>query len=152
MALQVGDKIPSFLGVNQDGKEIRFSDFSGKKLAIYFYPKDNTPGCTAQACSLRDDYKTLQEKKYEILGVSVDSAKSHLKFIDKHSLPFDLIVDDEKKLSEQFGTWGEKKMYGKTYMGMHRTTFIVNEEGVIEKIFTPKEVKTKIHGEQILNL
>lgn len=152
MALQVGDKIPSLLGLNQEGKEIKASDFNGKKLVIYFYPKDNTPGCTAQACSLRDDYKTLQDKGYEILGVSVDSAKSHLKFIEKHSLPFDLIVDEEKKLSERFGTWGEKKMYGKTYMGMFRTTFIINEDGVIEKIFLPKEVKTKIHGNQILEL
>ncbi len=152
MSLVVGDKIPNILGKNQDGKEIKSSNFNGKKLVIYFYPKDNTPGCTAQACSLRDDYSELQKKGYEILGVSTDSEKSHQKFIAKHTLPFDLIVDENKKLSELFGTWGEKKMYGRTYMGMYRTTFIINEEGIIEKIFTPKQIKTKEHALQILSL
>ncbi len=152
MALIVGDKIPEILGKNQNGKEIKASDFSGKKLVLYFYPKDNTSGCTAQACSLRDEYSKLQDKGYQIVGVSVDSEKSHQKFIAKHNLPFDLIVDEQKTLSEQFGTWGEKKMYGRTYMGMFRTTFIINEEGVIEKIFTPKQIKTKEHSIQILSL
>ncbi len=145
MALIIGDKIPEILGKNQQGKEVKASDFSGKKLVLYFYPKDNTPGCTAQACSLRDEYSELKSRGYEIVGVSADSEKSHQKFIDKHTLPFDLIVDEEKILSEKFGTWGEKKMYGRTYMGMFRTTFIINEEGVVEKIFTPKQIKTKEH-------
>ncbi len=152
MALTIGDKIPKILGKNQEGKELKASDFSGKKLVLYFYPKDNTPGCTAQACSLRDEYSELQNKGYQIVGVSTDSEKSHQKFITKHTLPFDLIVDEEKTLSEQFGTWGEKKMYGRTYMGMYRTTFIINKEGVIEEIFTPKQIKTKEHAIQILSL
>lgn len=151
MALQVGDKAPEILGVNQDGTEIKLSDFAGKKLALYFYPKDNTPGCTAQACSLRDNYSELKAAGYEVLGVSTDSTKSHLGFISKQSLPFQLIADTEKTLSEKFGTWGEKKNYGKTYMGMLRTTFIIDENGIIERIISPKEVKTKEHASQILN-
>lgn len=151
MALQVGDKAPEILGVNQDGTEIKLSDFAGKKLALYFYPKDNTPGCTAQACSLRDNYSELKAAGYEVLGVSTDSVKSHVGFISKQSLPFQLIADTEKTLSEQFGTWGEKKNYGKTYMGMLRTTFIIDENGIIERIISPKEVKTKEHATQILN-
>ena len=151
MALQVGDKAPEILGVNQDGTEIKLSDFAGKKLALYFYPKDNTPGCTAQACSLRDNYSDLKAAGYEVLGVSTDSEKSHQGFISKQNLPFQLIADTEKTLSEQFGTWGEKKNYGKTYMGMLRTTFIIDENGIIERIISPKEVKTKEHATQILN-
>lgn len=150
MALQVGDKVPEVLGKNQDGKELKFSDFTGKKLVLYFYPKDNTPGCTAQACSLRDGYEDLQNSGYEVIGVSADSESSHQKFITKQQLPFDLIADTEKTLSELFGTWGEKSMYGRQYMGMFRTTFIIDETGVIERIITPKEVKTKIHAQQIL--
>lgn len=150
MALQVGDKVPEVLGKNQDGKELKFSDFAGKKLVLYFYPKDNTPGCTAQACSLRDGYEDLQNSGYEVIGVSADSESSHQKFITKQQLPFDLIADSEKTLSELFGTWGEKSMYGRQYMGMFRTTFIIDETGVIERIITPKEVKTKIHAQQIL--
>ena len=149
MALQVGDKAPEVLGINQDGNEIRLTDFAGKKLVLYFYPKDNTPGCTAQACSLRDEYAELRGKGYEVLGVSVDSTASHRKFIEKYDLPFNLISDGDKTLSEQFGTWGEKKLYGKPYMGMLRTTFLIDENGIIEKIFTPKEVNTKEHGKQI---
>lgn len=152
MALQIGDKIPEVLGLNQHGEEIKSTDFSGKKLVIYFYPKDNTPGCTAQACSLRDDYSELKKQGYEILGVSADSVASHQKFINKHNLPFDLIADTDKVLAEKFGTWGEKKSFGRTYMGMFRTTFIVDEDGIIQKIFKPKEVKTKEHGKQILSL
>ncbi|MDP4270190.1 MAG: thioredoxin-dependent thiol peroxidase [Bacteroidota bacterium] len=151
MALQVGDKAPEILGVNQDGTEIKLSDFAGKKLALYFYPKDNTPGCTAQACSLRDNYTDLKAAGYEVLGVSTDSKKSHQGFISKQNLPFQLIADTEKTLSEQFGTWGEKMNYGKTYMGMLRTTFIIDENGIIERIISPKEVKTKEHATQILN-
>ncbi len=150
MALQKGDKAPEILGLNQDGKEIRLSDFSGKKLVLYFYPKDNTPGCTAQACSLRDGYDQLRKAGYEIVGVSADSASSHKKFIEKQNLPFNLIADVDTKLSEIFGTWGEKSMYGRKYMGMNRTTFIIDENGIIERIISPKEVNTKNHTEQIL--
>lgn len=150
MALKIGDKAPEFLGLNQDGVEVTLSQYKGKKLAIYFYPKDSTPGCTAQACSLRDNYGALQTKGYEILGVSADSQSSHQKFIAKQQLPFQLIADTDLKLSEQFGTWGEKSMYGRTYMGMFRTTFIINETGHIEKIIEPKQVNTKTHAQQIL--
>ncbi|HRZ97177.1 MAG TPA: thioredoxin-dependent thiol peroxidase [Paludibacter sp.] len=150
MALQVGDKAPASLGVNQDGKEILLSDFAGKKVVLYFYPKDQTPGCTAQACSLRDGYENLQKAGYEVFGVSTDSEASHQKFIAKQNLPFQLIADVDKKLSEQFGTWGEKSMYGRSYMGMFRTTFIIDENGIIERIILPKEVNTKTHAAQIL--
>ena len=150
MALNVGDKAPEILGVNQDGKQIKLSDYKGKKVVLYFYPKDNTPGCTAEACSLRDEHAELQKTGYEVIGVSADSESSHQKFIQKFELPFNLIADTDKKLSEQFGTWGEKSMYGRKYMGMFRTTYIINEEGVIEKIFTPKEINTKIHALQVL--
>lgn len=150
MALQTGDKAPELLGINQQGKEIKLSDYAGKKLVIYFYPKDSTPGCTMQACSLRDNYSELRNAGYEILGVSIDSAKSHQNFIAKQSLPFDLIADTDKKLVETFGVWVEKSMYGRSYMGTARTTFILNEQGVIERVIDPKEVKTKVHAEQIL--
>ncbi len=150
MALKAGDKAPEVLGVNQDGKEIRLSDFAGKKLVLYFYPKDNTPGCTAQACSLRDGYDDLRKAGYEVLGVSADNAASHQKFIAKQNLPFQLIADTDTKLAEQFGTWGEKSMYGRKYMGMFRTTFIINEHGIIERVIDPKEVNTKAHADQIL--
>ena len=150
MTLKAGDKAPEILGVNQDGKEIRLSDFAGKKLVLYFYPKDNTPGCTAQACSLRDGYEDLRKAGYEVLGVSADSASSHQKFIAKQGLPFQLIADTDTKLAEQFGTWGEKSMYGRKYMGMFRTTFIIGENGIIERVIDPKEVNTKAHAGQIL--
>lgn len=150
MALQVGDKAPERLGVNQDGKELNLSDFAGKKIVLYFYPKDNTSGCTAQACNLRDNYSDLRKAGYEIIGVSADSEKSHQGFIAKQNLPFNLIADTEKTLSTLFGTWGEKSMYGRKYMGMFRTTFIIDEKGVIEKVISPKEVKTSNHAEQIL--
>ena len=150
MALQVGDKAPAVLGVNQEGKEIRLADFAGKKVVLYFYPKDNTPGCTAQACSLRDNYTELRKAGYEVIGVSVDSESSHQKFIAKQNLPFNLIADTDKKLSGQFGTWGEKSMYGKSYMGMFRTTFLLDETGTITRIMLPKEINTKEHAAQIL--
>lgn len=149
MALQVGDKAPAVLGVNQDGKEMKLSDVAGKKLVLYFYPKDNTPGCTAQACSLRDNYSELIKAGYEVIGVSADSAASHQKFISKHGLPFNLIADTETTLSALFGTWGEKSMYGRQYMGMFRTTFIIDETGTITRIMLPKEVNTKNHAAQI---
>ena len=148
--MNIGDKAPETLGFDENGKEIRLSDYKGKKIVFYFYPKDNTSGCTAQACSLRDGYEDLRKAGYEVIGVSVDGAASHQKFIAKHSLPFTLIADTDKKLVEEFGVWGEKKMYGRTYMGTFRTTFIINEEGIVERIIGPKEVKTKEHAQQIL--
>lgn len=148
--MTIGDKIPSLLGLNEKGEEVKSTDFAGKKLVLYFYPKDSTSGCTAEACSLRDRYEELKEAGYEVLGVSVDSDKSHQKFIEKNNLPFNLIADTEKKLVETFGVWAEKKMYGRSYMGTLRTTFIIDENGKVEKIFTPKEIKTKIHADQIL--
>ena len=151
-SLKEGDKAPFFKGINQDGKEITSEDFKGKKLVLYFYPKDNTSGCTAEACSLRDNHSALKSKGYEVIGVSVDSAASHKKFIEKHELPFTLIADTDKSLVNEMGVWGEKSMYGRKYMGTFRTTFVIDEEGVIEKVFSPKEVKTKTHGEQLLAL
>ena len=148
--MNIGDKAPEILGLNENGEEIRLSNYQGKKIVLYFYPKDSTSGCTAQACNLRDNYTELRQAGYEVIGVSVDDAKSHQKFIAKNELPFTLIADTDKKLVEQFGVWGEKSMYGRKYMGTFRTTFIINEEGVIEKVFLPKEIKTKTHAEQIL--
>lgn len=148
--MNVGDKAPEILGINEKGEEIRLSDYKGKKLVLYFYPKDSTSGCTAEACNLRDNYDALRQTGYEVVGVSVDSEKSHQKFIEKNSLPFHLIADTDKKLVEQFGVWGEKSMYGRKYMGTFRTTFIINEEGIVERIIGPKEIKTKDHAAQIL--
>ena len=148
--MNIGDKAPEILGLNENGEEIRFSNYQGKKIVLYFYPKDSTSGCTAQACNLRDNYTELRQAGYEVIGVSVDDAKSHQKFIAKNELPFTLIADTDKKLVEQFGVWGEKSMYGRKYMGTFRTTFIINEEGIIERIILPKQVKTKEHSKQIL--
>ncbi len=150
MAMQIGDKIPEILGRDQDGKPITREQFSGKKLALYFYPKDNTPGCTAQACSLRDGYEDLRKAGYAIVGVSVDSEKSHQKFIDKFSLPFPLIADSDKKLVEEFGVWQEKSMMGKRYMGTVRTTFLIDENGIIRNKIEGRRVDTKNHAAQIL--
>lgn len=150
--MKVGDKAPDYLGTDQDGKEIRLSDYKGKKVVLYFYPKDSTPGCTSEACNLRDNYELMQKRGYVVIGVSIQDEKSHKKFIEKNNLPFPLIADVDKKLNETFGVYGEKKMYGRTYMGTFRTTFIINEEGVIEEIFTPKQIKVKEHAEQILKL
>lgn len=152
MALQIGDKIPEVLGRDQSGKVITSGDFAGKKIALYFYPKDNTPGCTAQACSLRDSYQDLKKAGYAIVGVSVDDEKSHRKFIDKFELPFPLIADTDKKLVQEFGVWQEKKNYGKTYMGTVRTTFLIDETGVIRRTIEGRNVDTKKHAEQILDL
>ena len=148
--MKVGDKAPETLGKDENGKEIRLSDFRGRKLVLYFYPKDNTSGCTAEACSLRDHHRQLQEAGYEVVGVSKDTAASHVKFKEKHELPFPLIADVDHSLLEAMGAWGEKNMYGKKVMGTIRTTFVINEEGVIEKIFSGKQVKTKEHALQIL--
>ncbi|WP_323756077.1 thioredoxin-dependent thiol peroxidase [Roseivirga sp.] len=148
MALQAGDKAPNFEGIDQDSNPIKLSDFAGKKLALFFYPKDNTPGCTAEACNLRDNYNALLEAGYAIVGISSDSAKKHQNFINKFALPFPLIADEDKSIHEQFGTWVEKSMYGRTYMGTARTTFIIDENGVIEEVIA--KVKTKDHTAQIL--
>lgn len=149
--MNVGDKIPEILGKDQDGKEIKASDFEGKKLALYFYPKDSTPGCTAEACSFRDNYDRFLKEGYAVIGVSCDSEQSHRKFIEKNSLPFPLISDSDHRLAEEMGVWGEKSMYGRKYFGVFRTTFIVDEKGRIVKIFGPKEIKTKTHAAQILD-
>mgnify|MGYP004442853223 FL=1 len=148
--MNVGDKIPAILGKDQNGKEIKAEDFKGQKLVLYTYPKDNTSGCTAEACSLRDHKAALAHKGYAILGVSKDSAVSHQKFIEKQGLNFDLIADTDTTLLQALGAWGEKKMCGKTCIGTLRTTYLVNEEGVITHIFAPKQIKTKEHAEQIL--
>lgn len=148
MTINIGDKAPEILGLNQNGEEIKISDYKGKKVVLYFYPKDNTSGCTAQACNLRDNYAQLKEAGYEVIGVSKDSAKSHQGFIAKQELPFNLIADTETSLQEQFGVWKEKSMYGRTYMGTQRTTFIIDENGVVENIIT--KVKTKEHTAQII--
>ncbi len=148
--MNIGDRAPEILGVNEKGEEMKLSQFAGRKLVLYFYPKDNTPGCTNEACNLRDHYETLRQAGYEVVGVSPDSSASHVKFIDKHALPFSLIADTEQKLTEAFGVWGEKKNYGRTYMGVFRTTFIIDEAGRVERIISPKEIKVKAHAEQIL--
>lgn len=150
--IKVGDKAPEILGRNKDGEIINLKDYRGKKVVLYFYPKDNTPGCTAQACNLRDNYQELKKEGYEVIGVSIDDEKSHQRFTDKNNLPFQLIADTDKKLVEAFGVYGEKKNYGRTYMGTFRTTFIINEEGIVEKEIGPKEIKTKTHADQILNM
>lgn len=141
--MEIGSKAPEILGKDSNGNEIRLSDFSGKKLVLYFYPKDSTPGCTSEACNLRDNYSELRRQGYEVVGVSVDSEKSHQRFIEKNNLPFPLISDTDKQLVEQFGVWGEKKMAGRTYMGTFRTTFIINEQCIVERIIGPKEIKVK---------
>lgn len=152
MALEIGDKIPELLGIDQGGKEIKASDYAGKKLILYFYPKDNTPGCTAQACSLKDGNVELLKAGYQILGVSVDSEASHQKFIKKFNLPFPLIADTDKKLVEEFGVWQEKTMMGRKYMGTVRTTFVVDEKGEILHKISGRTVNTKEHADQILEL
>jgi peroxiredoxin Q/BCP len=146
--LKVGDKAPDFKSIDQDDKPISLADYKGKKVILYFYPKDNTPGCTDEACSLRDGYSELLNKGYDVIGVSADSAKSHLGFIKKHNLPFRLISDPEKKVIQAYGAWGEKKMYGKSYEGIIRTTFVISADGKIENII--EKVKTKDHATQIL--
>lgn len=150
MAFTLGDLVPDLLGTDQDGREVRRSDYPGRKIILYFYPKDNTSGCTAQACSLRDGYSELRAAGYEIIGVSRDSAKSHQKFITQHELPFRLIVDSDVQLNELFGTWIEKCMYGRKYMGTERTTFVIDETGRIERILRGKEISTKEHAQQLL--
>jgi peroxiredoxin Q/BCP len=145
--LQVGDSAPDFAITNQSGELIKLSDFSDKKLIIFFYPKDNTPGCTAESCNLKDNYSDLLEKGFEVVGVSADDAVSHQKFIAKFSLPYNLLADTNKEMIKSYGVWGKKKFMGKVYDGIHRTTFVINN-GVVEKIFL--KVKTKEHSNQII--
>lgn len=148
MKLQIGDKAPDFKANDQDGNSLKLSSFKGQKVVLYFYPKDMTPGCTAQACNLRDNYKLLQKQGYVVLGVSSDDEKSHRKFADKEKLPFPLLADTDKAIHEKYGTWGEKSMYGRKFMGTLRTTFIIDEKGKIEDIIS--KVDTKNHTTQIL--
>jgi len=148
MSLEVGQQAPDFKTQDQEGNTISISDFKGKKVVLYFYPKNNTPGCTAQACNLRDNYEALQKAGYVVLGISSDSQKSHKKFAEKQNLPFPLLVDEDLTIHEKYGTWVEKQMFGRKYMGTARTTFVIDENGLIEDIIT--KVNTKEHSSQIL--
>ena len=146
--LQAGDQVPDFKAVDQDGNEVKLSDYKGKKLIVFFYPKASTPGCTAEACNLRDNYKELQDKNYSLLGVSADSQKKQTNFKNKYEFPFPLLADEDKTVINTFGVWGPKKFMGKEYDGIHRTTFIIDEEGKVERVI--EKVKTKDHAAQIL--
>lgn len=148
--LKEGMKAPDFKGIDQNGNEVRLADFAGRKLVLYFYPKDNTPGCTAEACNLRDNNDDLVKKGFAVVGVSADSEKSHKGFANKYSLPFPLIADTSKKIMDDYGVWREKSLYGKTFMGVVRTTFIIDEKGIIEKVI--EKVKTSEHTDQIFKL
>lgn len=148
MKLKIGDQAPNFTTTNQEGKEVKLSDYKDKKVVLYFYPRDNTPTCTKEACNLRDNYQTFQNQGYEILGVSTDGEKSHQKFITKHELPFDLLADTSQDIHEKYGTWVEKSMYGRTYMGTARVTFVIDEKGKITDII--EKVKAKEHSTQIM--
>lgn len=147
--LKSGDKAPAINSLDQDGKKITLEEYKGKKVVLYFYPKDNTPGCTAEACDLRDNYSAFIEKGFEVIGVSADSGASHQKFISRYQLPFRLISDTEKKVLQDYGAWGEKKLYGKTFLGVIRKTFIIDEKGIIEEII--EKVNTKAHSRQIFD-
>ena len=147
--LKIGDRMPDFEVVDQDGNKVSSKDFIGRKTVVYFYPKDNTSGCTAEACSIRDNYETLIAKGYNVVGVSKDSVASHKKFIEKYQLPFTLLSDTSTQMLQAFGAWGEKKMYGKTVLGTIRRTFLFDEDGILERII--EKVDTKNHAEQILN-
>jgi peroxiredoxin Q/BCP len=148
--LEAGQKAPDFKGHIQNGEEVQLSDYSGSKLVLYFYPKDDTPGCTKEACNLRDNFSVLKEKGFKILGVSPDPIKKHTKFIEKYELPFDLLADEDKEVLNAYGVWGPKKFMGREYDGVHRITFVIDENGTIEHVI--KKVKTKEHAEQILAL
>ncbi|WP_428658025.1 thioredoxin-dependent thiol peroxidase [Runella sp.] len=149
MALQAGEKAPPFEAKDQNGNAVKLSDFQGKKIVLYFYPKDDTPGCTAQACSLRDSYDAMLARGYVVLGVSADDEKSHKKFAEKYHLPFPILADTDRAIIESYGVWGEKSMYGKTYMGIVRTTFIIDETGVIQEVIS--KVDTKNHAAQVFS-
>ena len=146
--LKPGDKAPSFEALNQRGETVKLEDFSGKKVVLFFYPKASTPGCTAEACNLRDNYQTFLSKGYEVIGVSADTEKKQLNFSDKYELPYSLLADTDKKVIEAYGVWGPKKFMGREYDGIHRTSFVIDENGVIEDVIT--KVKTKDHAAQIL--
>ena len=146
--LSKGAEAPSFEGIDQDGKTIRLKDFVGKKVILYFYPKDDTPGCTAEACDLRDNYQRWINKGFEVIGISPDSEKSHKKFKEKYNLPFNLLADPDKKIIKAYGAWGTKKMYGRSYDGVLRTTYVIDEEGIIEEVLS--KVDTKNHTSQIM--
>jgi peroxiredoxin Q/BCP len=146
--LKIGDEAPNFKGTDQNGSIVRLEDFKGKKLVLYFYPKDSTPGCTAEACNLRDNYQMLMDKGFAIVGISADTETSHKKFSEKNNLPFSLIADTTKEIIKSYGVWGEKKFMGKTFDGIHRVTFIISEKGIVEYIF--EKVDTKNHTSQIL--
>ncbi|MDE5949063.1 MAG: thioredoxin-dependent thiol peroxidase [Prevotella sp.] len=148
--METGNKAPEILGRDENGQEVKLSDFAGKKLVLYFYPKDMTSGCTSQACNLRDNYEALRSAGYEVVGVSINAGKSPQKFIAKHELPFHLIADTEHALADQFGVWGEKSMCGRKYFGTFRTTFIIAEDGTVERVIEPKKIKVKDHAAQIL--
>ncbi len=147
--LKEGDAAPDFAASNEKGETVRLSDYKGKKLVLYFYPKDDTPGCTAESCNLRDSYGSFQSKGYEILGVSPDSVKKHVKFQDKYSLPFNLLADEDHAVASAYGVWGPKKFMGRAYDGIHRTTFVIDETGQIERIIA--KVDTENHTAQILS-
>ncbi len=147
--LKEGEPAPDFRAKDQTGKEVQLADFKGKKLVLYFYPKDDTPGCTSQACNLRDNYALFKKKGYVILGISADEEKKHMKFATKYNLPFQLLADMDKKIIAAYDVWGEKHFMGRTFDGIIRTTFVIDEKGIIEKII--KDVKTKNHTEQILD-
>jgi len=149
MKLKVGDKAPAINAKDQNGNEISLAQFKGKKVVLYFYPKDSTPGCTKEACNFRDNYKALRKKGYEVVGVSADSEKSHIKFIEKYELPFPLIADTDHKVVNDYGVWGLKKFMGREYMGINRTTFLIDEKGKIEKLI--EKVDTENSTEQILS-
>jgi peroxiredoxin Q/BCP len=146
--LKKGDKAPSFSGLDQEGKEHKLEDYKGKKLVVFFYPKASTPGCTAEACDLRDNFERFKENNYELLGVSADAAAKQAKFKEKYDFPFPLLADEDKSVIEAFGVWGPKKFMGKEYDGIHRTTFIIDENGIIDEVI--EKVKTKAHADQIL--
>ncbi len=148
--MNIGDHIPEILGTDQNGKLIKAADFAGRKIVLYTYPKANTPGCTAEACSLEAHKDELAAKGYAIVGVSRDNTQTQAKFAEKYGLDFPLIADTDTKLLQELGAWGEKKMYGKTTVGIIRTTYLVNEQGIVEAIFTGKQIKTKVHAEQLL--
>ncbi len=148
--LKPGSKAPNFKGIDQNGNKISLADFKGKKVILYFYPKDNTPGCTAQACNLRDNYTDLIKAGFKVIGISTDSVKSHKKFEEKFDLPFPLIADEDKKIVSQYGVWGEKKFMGRTFEGIHRTTFLINEDGKIKDVILKPD--TKNQAQQVLDI
>jgi peroxiredoxin Q/BCP len=146
--LKEGEKAPAFTGIDQDGNKVSLNDFKGQKIVLFFYPEDDTPTCTVQACNLRDNYGLLTKNGFKVIGISPDDVKSHQKFKEKFSLPFTLVADPDHKIIDKYGVWGQKKLYGREYMGLHRTTFIVNEKGIISKIFL--RPRNKAHAEEIV--